>query len=229
MSSDPRCCGIRWIKPVIQEINVSQSADFPSPVVEPKKKAVAGLAGALIAIPVGAGLVVRTLMERGPTSPFHSRTPMASNPARPRCATRASRSGVAERVEESDLEKIHAHIRMSKSSNATAGRGRALLGRNAARQRHQCRRSQDASSPVPSSAWTSAVEEGRAQLQQPGSSAAGDLQRTRDALQAARPPAGSLDSGSQIYPARGRRSGGALRNGRERPGPRYRRSSSRRP
>ena len=46
---------------------MSQSADFPSPVVEPKKKGLSLVwLVPLIAILVGAGLVVRTLMERGP-------------------------------------------------------------------------------------------------------------------------------------------------------------------
>lgn len=96
---------------------MSQSADFPSPVVEPKKKGLSLVwLVPLIAILVGAGLVVRTLMERGPDITVSFKNADGIEPGKTKVRYKSVEIGVVERVElSSDLEKIHAHVRMSKS------------------------------------------------------------------------------------------------------------------
>lgn len=99
---------------------MTQTADYPSPRVEPKKRGLSLIwLVPLIAILVGAGLVVRTVVERGPDITVSFKTADGIEPGKTKVRYKSVEIGVVERVELSrDLEKINAVIRMDKSATA---------------------------------------------------------------------------------------------------------------
>ncbi len=96
---------------------MTQAADYPSPRVEPKKKGLSLIwLVPLIAILVGAGLVVRTIVERGPDITVTFKNADGIEPGKTKVRYKSVEIGVVERVELSrDLEKVDAIIRMDKS------------------------------------------------------------------------------------------------------------------
>lgn len=99
---------------------MTQTADYPSPRVEPKKRGLSLIwLVPLLAILVGAGLVVRTVVERGPDIAVSFKTADGIEPGKTKVRYKSVEIGVVERVELSrDLEKISAVIRMDKSATA---------------------------------------------------------------------------------------------------------------
>jgi len=92
--------------------------DIPDAVAEPKKGrwSLVWLVP-LIAILVGVGLVVRTVLERGPEIVVSFKTADGIEPGKTKVRYKNVEIGVVERVElAGDLENIKAMIRMSKSS-----------------------------------------------------------------------------------------------------------------
>ena len=96
---------------------MTQAADYPSPRVEPKKKGLSLIwLVPLIAILVGAGLVVRTIVERRPDITVTFKNADGIEPGKTKVRYKSVEIGVVERVELSrDLEKVDAIIRMDKS------------------------------------------------------------------------------------------------------------------
>lgn len=91
--------------------------DYPSPVVEPKKKGLSLIwLVPLVAIIAGISLGVRTAMERGPEITVTFKTADGIEPGKTKVRYKSVEIGVVEHVElAEDLEKVNAVIRMSKS------------------------------------------------------------------------------------------------------------------
>ena len=100
------------------ESSESSQNHYPDAIVEPRKKgwSLVWLVP-LIAILVGAGLVVRTVLERGPDITITFKTADGIEPGKTKVRYKNVEIGVVERVElEDDLQHIRAVIRMSKSA-----------------------------------------------------------------------------------------------------------------
>jgi len=102
----------------VAELSESPQDEYPDAIAEPKKKgwSLVWLVP-IIAILVGVGLVVRTVLERGPEIAITFKTADGIEPGKTKVRYKNVEIGVVERVELSgDLEKVKAVIRMSKSA-----------------------------------------------------------------------------------------------------------------
>ena len=100
------------------ELSESPQDEYPDAIVEPKKKGWSLIwLVPILAILVGLGLVVRTVLERGPEIDITFKTADGIEPGKTKVRYKNVEIGVVERVElEDDLEKIRVVIRMSKSA-----------------------------------------------------------------------------------------------------------------
>ncbi len=109
---------------LIQERNVTEPSatrpgEYPGAVIQPKKKGLSLIwLVPIIAILVGLGLVVRTVIERGPDIVVSFQTADGIEPGKTKVRYKSVEVGVVEHIDlAKDLEGIRATIRMAKSAD----------------------------------------------------------------------------------------------------------------
>jgi paraquat-inducible protein B len=108
---------------LIQERNVTEPSatrpgEYPGAIIEPKKKGLSLIwLVPIIAILVGVGLVVRTMIERGPDIVVSFKTADGIEPGKTKVRYKSVEVGIVEHIDlAKDLEGIRATIRMAKSA-----------------------------------------------------------------------------------------------------------------